>query len=153
MSRLVRKYRTVFRTGLLVLWVRVLLRFLKLPEVLGMLEPKALTHTTDEAAMEDLIYYVDRWLMLFPYNAKGNCFPRSVALYRLARPMGYPVRFHCGVRQAPSGLDGHAWLTLDNHPFHELSQQWRDFIVTFSYPPDGSPTQTDQHMAVVKSNG
>ena len=39
---------------------------------------------------EDLVYYVDRWLQLFPYNAKGNCFPRSLALYWFATTIGLP---------------------------------------------------------------
>lgn len=152
MSRSIRKYRVVFRVGLLVLWVRLCLRFFKLPEVLGMLEPKMAARKADETAVEDFLYYVDRWLMLFPYNSKGNCFPRSVVLYRLARQAGQAVRFHCGVRKAGLGLDGHAWLTLDDHPFHELSQQWQYFTVTFSYPPDGSAVQSDQRKLVVKSD-
>jgi hypothetical protein len=86
--------------------------------------------------MGDLVYYVDRWLQLFPYNKKGNCFPRSLALYWFARRVGYPVRFHCGVRKEVSNLAGHAWLTLDHQPFHETGQQWQRFTVTFSYPPD-----------------
>jgi hypothetical protein len=86
--------------------------------------------------MGNLVYYVDRWLELFPYNKKGNCFPRSLALYWFARRLGYPVRFQCGVRKDVSHLDGHAWLTLDRLPFHETGQHWQHYTVTFSYPPD-----------------
>ena len=136
MIRLVKKYWTVFRVGLVVLWVRLLLRVKSLPLVLDRLNPRSMTGRLDEAVMGDLVYYVDRWLQLFPYNNKGNCFPRSLALYWFARRLGYPVLFHCGVRKEVSNLDGHAWLTLDRQPFHETGQHWQRFTVTFSYPPD-----------------
>lgn len=148
MQRVIRKYWTIFKVGLLVVRVRVLLRFLSLPHVLGTLEPSSTGKTYDGTPIEDLIYYVDRWLLLFPYNTKGNCFPRSVALYRCARRAGVPVRLHCGVRKDGGKLDGHAWLTLDGQPFHELSRQWQQFTVTFSYPFDsrmGKATEKPAH--------
>lgn len=129
------KYWNVLRTGLLVLWVRLLLHLTSLPGVLATLSSGAKMGSPDEAEMKKMAYYVDRWLGLFPYNQKGNCFPRSLALYRLARRRGYPVRFHCGVRKEVSGLEGHAWLTLESQTFHEPGTLWRDFTVTFSYPP------------------
>lgn len=136
MIRLVKKYWTVLRAGLVVLWVRFLLRVKSLPMVLDRLSPRSMTGRPDEAVMGDLVYYVDRWLTLFPYNKKGNCFPRSLALYWFAWRLGYPVLFHCGVRKEVSNLDGHAWLTLDRKPFHEAGQHWQRFTVTFSYPHD-----------------
>jgi hypothetical protein len=92
--------------------------------------------------LESHIYYVDRWLELFPYNIKGNCFPRALALYWLATRVGYPVRFCCGIKREDAKLDGHAWLMLDQKPFHELSEQWRQYTVTFSYP-DPADDRTD----------
>lgn len=136
MIRLVKKYRTLLRVGLVVLWVRLLLRVKSLPLVLERVTPHTMSRRPDEAVMEDLAYYVDRWLQLFPYNKKGNCFPRSLSLYWFARQLGYPVLFQCGVRKDSSHLDGHAWLTLDHLPFHETGRHWQQYTVTFSYPPD-----------------
>lgn len=130
------KYLNVFQIGLLVLWIRLLLRLTSLPVVLATLNSGSVMGTPDEAEIKKMAYYVDRWLRLFPYNQKGNCFPRSLALYRLARRRGYPVRFHCGVRKDASGLEGHAWLTLESQPFHEPGTLWRAFTITFSYPCD-----------------
>ena len=84
MNCLIRKYWNIFRMGLLVLRVRVMLRFLKLPRLLSVLHPRTL-RPLEEKEIEELLYYIDRWLQLFPYNAKGNCFPRSLSLYRIAR--------------------------------------------------------------------
>jgi Transglutaminase-like superfamily len=136
MLQLVEKYWTVLRVGLVVLWVRLSLRVKSLPLVLNGLNPRSMTGKPDEAVIGDLVYYVDRWLQLFPYNKKGNCFLRSLALYWFARRLGYPVLFHCGVRKEDSNLDGHAWLTLDRQPFLEPGQHWQHFTVTFSYPAD-----------------
>ena len=136
MIRLVKKYLTLLRAGAVVSWICLLLRVKSLPRVLDRLNPRSMTEKPDEAMMGDLVYYVDRWLQLFPYNRKGNCFPRSLSLYWFARRLGYPVYFHCGVKKEVSNLDGHAWLTLDRQPFHETGQQWQRFTVTFSYPLD-----------------
>ncbi|BFU96163.1 MAG: conserved protein of unknown function [Nitrospira sp.] len=136
MLRLWVKYAMIVRTGLLVLRVRVLLMTKDLLEVVETLSPGTVGERRDDSTMNDHIYYVDRWLRLFPYNKKGNCFPRALAGYWFARRSGYPVRFHCGVRKEGSRLDGHAWLTLDGEPFHETSRQWREYVVTFSYPSD-----------------
>jgi len=57
-------------------------------------------------------------------------------LYWFAKRSGYPVSFHCGVRKAGAGLDGHAWLTLDRQPFHEPGQHWQRFTVTYSFPSE-----------------
>jgi hypothetical protein len=126
----------VFRVGLVVLWVRLLLRYKRLPQVLDRLSPRSGKGTPDAAMMKFLAYYVDCWLRLFPYNTRGNCFPRALALYRFARQLGYPVRFHCGVRRGAAGLDGHAWVTLDSEAFNEPGTHWQYFTVTFSYPHD-----------------
>lgn len=138
MRRFVRKYWAVFRVGLVLSWIRLLLRMKSLPLVLDCVTPRAISRTPDAAVLEDLVYYVDRWLGLFPYNTKGNCFPRSLALYWFARRLGYSVIFHCGVRKEASSLDGHAWLTLGRQPFHEPGLNWQRFTVTYSYPPDPS---------------
>ncbi|MDF0644702.1 MAG: lasso peptide biosynthesis B2 protein [Nitrospira sp.] len=134
MIRLLSKYRTIAGVGLLLCTVRLLLRWRSLPQVLDLLNRGAEAGCRDISTLELRIYYVDRWLERFPYNTKGNCFPRALALYWLTRRAGRPVRFCCGIRREGSNLDGHAWLTLDQEPFHELSEQWRQYTVTFSYP-------------------
>jgi len=135
--RHVKKYWTVLRVGLVVSWIRLLLRRHSLPLVLAQLDSPWTPGRYNEAAMEDFVYYVDRWLQLFPYNKKGNCFPRSLAIYWFARRGGYPVRFECGVRKEISNLNGHAWLMLHDQPFHEVGHQWKSFTVTFSHPASG----------------
>ncbi|MDP3091796.1 MAG: lasso peptide biosynthesis B2 protein [Nitrospira sp.] len=152
MKRVVRKYWMLLQVAVIVSRIRLRLRGENLPAVLKRLAPGALSGTPDSSRFEDLVYYVDRWLQLFPYNAKGNCFPRSLALYWFATRSGYSVSFHCGVRKDGSGLDGHAWLTLDRQPFHEPGQHWQRFTVTYSFPSD-QPVNRGQAPPVCPRNG
>lgn len=122
--------------GVVVLWVRLLLRVKSLPLVLDRLSCRSITERPDDREMGKLAYYVDRWLQLFPYNVKGNCFPRSLALYWFAKRLGYPVLFRCGVKKSMESLDGHAWLTVGGQPFYEPGRHWQDYTVTFLYPQD-----------------
>lgn len=138
MSRFVNKYRAILLVAFQVTRIRLLLRLLSLPRVLDRVHPRSVVPLSDETLIEDFIYYLERWLQLFPYNKKGNCFPRSLALYGFARRLGHPVLFHCGVRKEGGLLDGHAWLTLNGHAFYEPGQHWQRFTMTFSYPPDPS---------------
>lgn len=139
MTARLEKYWTVLHVGLVVLWIRLSLRFKSLPLVLEQLNTLSATRECDDTVMRSLVGYVDRWLRLFPYNKKGNCFPRSLTLYWFARQLGYPVCFHCGVRKEASRLDGHAWLTLNSQVFYEPGKQWQSFTVTFSYPCGQTP--------------
>ena len=138
MMRVVKKYRAVLWAALTVSWIRILLRIKPLPQVLDRLHRCSMAQNPGGDSFEDLVYYVDRWLQLFPYNKKGNCFPRSLTLYYLARQSGDAVQFRCGVRKEAAGLDGHAWLMLDGHSFYEIGEYWQQFTVTFSYPSEPS---------------
>ncbi|BCA56835.1 hypothetical protein W02_39750 [Nitrospira sp. KM1] len=133
MSGLVSKYVTIAQAGATILRVRWLSRRRKLPQVLAILSRAATVTVGSRTRIDDAVYYTDRWLELFPFQARGNCFPRTLALYSIARRAGYPVQFHCGVRRRGSGLDGHAWLTLNGSAFYEMNEDWKSFTVTFSY--------------------
>jgi hypothetical protein len=130
---LVRKYRVIVTTGVVVVGVRIASRLTSLRRLLGWLLCE-MSGDPDERTMEDVAYYVDRWLALFPYNLKGNCFPRALALFFFARRAGLPVQFKCGVMMLNQQLEGHAWLVLDGHVFLEPSSYWQSFTVTLSFP-------------------
>ena len=130
---LVRKYRVIVATGVVVVGVRIASRLTSLRRLLGWFLCE-MSGDPDERTMEDVAYYVDRWLALFPYNLKGNCFPRALALFFFARRAGLPVQFKCGVMMLNQQLEGHAWLVLDGHVFLEPSSYWQSFTVTVSFP-------------------
>ncbi len=133
-----RKYHLIVRTGLLIIVIRLGLRITSLPRLLDLLHAGKGARAYNRPTLEEIAYHVDRWLALFPYNKKGNCFPRALSLYRYARQYGLPVEFHCGVRKSGPSLDGHAWLMLSAQPFMEPTQHWKTFAVTFSFPHSAS---------------
>ena len=122
-------------TGLVIVAIRVALRCVSLPTLLRWLTWTGTTKNRDESDMDDIVYYVERWLALAPYNPKGNCFPRALALYWFARRMGLCVQFYCGVMKLRGILEGHAWLMQDGRGFCEPSPHWRSFTVTLKFPP------------------
>lgn len=133
---LLRRFRDLVQIGLLIITIRLGLRLIALPRLLRWLHPSTPALSRPAAHMEELAYYIDRWLDIFPYNVNGNCFPRALVLYRLARGRGIPVVFRCGVVKNRGGLEGHAWLTCVGEPFMERVGQWKLFTVTYSFPSD-----------------
>ena len=117
-----------------MVWVRLALKLVKLTSILAWLQPVTCSGGKDEKYVAKLANYTDRLLQIFPANPKGNCLPRSLILFRLARLQGFPVVFHCGVRRSEAGLDGHAWLTLLEQPFLENSRQHEEMVTTVSFP-------------------
>lgn len=133
-----RKYQLIVSTGLVVCGVRVALRVLSLKKVLHWLARKPARGAIGENGIDDVAYYLDRWLSIFPYHPKGNCFPRALSLFLYARRAGLPVQFQCGVMKLNHRLEGHAWLMLNGRDFLEPSSYWKAFTVTLTFP--GSPS-------------
>lgn len=120
----------------IMILIRLGLRWLQLPRLLHFLQSSKALGAENLLEFQRVVYYTDRILKAFPYNEKGNCLPRSLMLYALAPRYGYRVKFHCGVRKAETGLDGHAWLTVNGKPFWEPSRENVGMVETFSYPQD-----------------
>ena len=116
--------------------IRIGLRIIPLSKLLPWLTP--LKRATDQKfdELQIMANFTDRILNMFPYHEKGNCLPRTCMLYWLAPQYGFPVKFHCGVRKGETGLDGHAWLTMNGQMFLEPTQQSLGLIETFSYPKE-----------------
>lgn len=150
-----KKYWAVLCVGVVLFWIRLMLRVWRLPRVLVALTPGSVTAARNDSVMDDLTYSVDRWLHVVPSKRRGNSFPRSLALYWYACHMGYPVQFHCGVRMGYLHLEDYAWLTWNGEPFHELTGQWETYTLAYSYPPDaasaGAPIESSSFKTRVSS--
>lgn len=134
---IIRKYWLISQTLAVLLAVRVGASLVVLPRLLRWLHAEPAPNQWDFDRLRDLAYYVDRWLGIFPANPKGNCFPRSLALFWFARRCGFPARFICGVRRGSDGLDGHAWVMCEGRALLEPTSQWKTHTITYSYPdPD-----------------
>lgn len=81
----------------------------------------------------------------------GLCLRRSLVRYHYLRRLGLPVTVQFGARFAPASpstpdspangsrrIAGHAWLLLNDQPYHEDEANWRDFTPMFRWPPDSA---------------
>jgi hypothetical protein len=72
----------------------------------------------------------------------GLCLRRSLLRYHYLRRAGVPVAVCFGARmtagQSKRKVAGHAWTTLDNQPYHEEDENWRNFVVMFRWPQEVS---------------
>lgn len=129
----------VLSIGLVLCGVRVALRLVSLKRTLQWLSCNPVVGCAKDHGIDDLAYYLDRWLSIFPYHPKGNCFPRALTLFFYACRAGMPVQFNCGVMKLDQRLEGHAWLMLNGRVFLEPSSYWKDFTVTLTFPPRAVP--------------
>ncbi len=68
----------------------------------------------------------------------GLCLRRSLTRYHFLRRAGVPVVMRFGAKfvggKPDREITGHAWLTLDGHPYHEMDENWRGFTVMITWP-------------------
>ena len=71
-------------------------------------------------------------------SSLGLCLRRSLVRYHFLRRAGVPVVLQFGARFKDGHPDrevtGHAWLTREERPYYEDSQNYQGFRVMFAYP-------------------
>lgn len=76
----------------------------------------------------------------------GLCLRRSLVRYHFLRREGLPVVLQFGAKFVAGAPDrevtGHAWLTLNGKPYYEADENWRGFVVMFSYPNESGDSVT-----------
>jgi hypothetical protein len=80
----------------------------------------------------------DLAVLLHRRSPLGICLRRSLTRYYFLRRAGLPLQVHFGARfldgKPDREITGHAWLTLDDQPYHEPGKNWRGFTVMLSFP-------------------
>src|SRR6476660_5900909 len=118
-----------------VISIRLLLCILDVRTMLRWLSPSRQSVRISADMLDKIVRYIDGVLWRLSVSAKGNCLPRSLALFYFATRCGLPVRLCCGVCRMGNTLEGHAWLTLLKRPFLERGNPESYYKVTFSFPP------------------
>ncbi|MBI2902690.1 MAG: lasso peptide biosynthesis B2 protein [Candidatus Methylomirabilis oxyfera] len=80
-------------------------------------------------------------------HSRRPCLLRCLALYRYCRERGIPVSIHFGVKQGPTGLEGHSWVSVDGTPLFEAEEMLRSYASIYTYPEDLHSRQ-DLHWAL-----
>lgn len=104
-----------------------------LPAALQEMTPSVAVQTLDSDTIRGL---VDALTAFGAGRPLGICLRRSLARYHFLRRAGLPVVVVFGARRLGDGIGGHAWLTLDGEPYHELPQHYQDYAVMFTYPAE-----------------
>ncbi len=70
----------------------------------------------------------------------GLCLRRSLTRYHFLRHAGVPVVLRFGAKfvegKPDRNITGHAWLTLNDAPYHEAGENWKGFTVMFNWPQE-----------------
>jgi hypothetical protein len=117
-----------------VMSIRLLLCVLDVKTILRWLGPSRQSLRINADMLDKIARYIDGVLWRLSVSVKGNCLPRSLALFYFATRCGLPVRLCCGVRRMKNTLVGHAWLTLLQRPFLEHGDPESSYTVTFYFP-------------------
>ncbi len=70
----------------------------------------------------------------------GLCLRRSLLRYRYLHELNIPVTVLFGAKFAPGEtpdkkkITGHAWLVLDERPYHEDDENWQGYTVMLRWP-------------------
>ena len=104
-----------------------------LPAALVQMTPVPAAQTLDNDTIRTI---VDALTAFGAGRPLGICLRRSLARYHFLRRAGLPVVVVFGARRLGDGIGGHAWLTLDGEPYHELPQHYQNYAVMFTYPAE-----------------
>ena len=107
-----------------------------LPEAMQSLTPtENQVSGLSETEIRDL---ADLSALLARRSPLGLCLRRSLVRYHYLRQVNVPVVVQFGAKlqgaRARRNLTGHAWLTLNGQPYHELGENWQGFTVMYRYP-------------------
>lgn len=107
-----------------------------LPAALSALTPPTAPQTVDADTTRAI---VDALTAFGAGRPLGICLRRSLARYHFLRRAGLPVVVVFGARRLGEDIGGHAWLTLNGQPYHELPQHYLNYAVMFVFPADQTP--------------
>lgn len=117
----------------------------QLPTALKQPIPQAMAQFTAEAEVSKRPFplptesktrqLADLAALLDRHSPLGLCLRRSLLRYRYLHELNVPLTVLFGAKFAPgdtaSGkkVTGHAWLTLDERPYHEDDENWQGYTV------------------------
>ena len=126
---------TLLRMAAWVAAVSLLLRWMSLPRVLSLAEPRRARRATRDAARVQarLARLLDALLAADFLCFTPTCWKRAPVLHRFLALEGIETRVVFGVRSEGAGkLDGHAWLEAGGEPLLEATAP--DYKITYSFP-------------------
>lgn len=102
----------LLRVAALAAFLPVILRCVKLPRLLKMLESRSTSTPLETERIDKTVRFIEFVLHESRWGRKNWCLKRSLLLYHFLGEAGVPVEINFGIQKAKS-IVGHAWLTRD----------------------------------------
>jgi hypothetical protein len=137
-----KQQRTLFRE--MRLFDKTLLRKMDQPLPMAMVDltPSVVASTPEEGEQLLICRLGDVAILANGASGLGPCLRHSLLRYHFLRRSGLRVIINFGANMVGGKTDrrvtGHAWLTLDQAPYHEAGENWRGFSVMYSFPEQQS---------------
>lgn len=122
----------------------------RLPQIMQQPLPRAMQALAPQSSQlelseRDVRRLADLAALLARRSPLGFCLRRSLLRYHFLGRAGLPLGVSFGARFSTNGrargqdaeraITGHAWVTLNGDPYHELQENWRDYHVVYRWPP------------------
>ncbi len=111
-----------------------------IPQALAQLETTDLPRPFPLPPENKTRQLADLAALLEQQSPLGLCLRRSLLRYRYLYELNVPVIVQFGAKFAPGEslnhkkVTGHAWLTLNERPYHEDDENWQGYTVMLRWP-------------------
>lgn len=109
----------------------ILLRWIKLPILLKLLESRKPAVALEKEQLDRIIRFTNFVLSRNCFGGKGNCLKRSLLLYRFLGEASMRTEINFGIKKG-SDLIGHSWLTCEGNPYLDNEDPIQNFEVIYS---------------------
>lgn len=100
----------LLRVAALAAVLPILLRCVKLPRLLKVLESRNASATIETERIDKTVRFIGFVLSSCRLGYKNRCLKSSLLLYHFLGEAGLPVEINFGIQKA-DGLSGHAWIS------------------------------------------
>lgn len=111
-----------------------------LPLAMEEMTPEQVPDDPDPGAQRLIRRLADTAILFNGESGLGLCLRRSTLRYYFLRRFGLPLTINFGAKMIAGKPDravaGHAWLTLQQEPYHESGENWRGFTIMYSHPTE-----------------
>jgi hypothetical protein len=109
-----------------------------LPLAMADLTPATLAQVPEDDEQRLIRRLGDVAILANGESGLGLCLRRSLLRYHFLRRSGLSVTINFGAKivggKPDRAVTGHAWLTLDQTPYHEVGDNWRGFTTMYTFP-------------------
>lgn len=109
----------------------VLLRWMKLPVLLNLLDSRNTSAAVEMGQVDRIVGFTHFVLRKSRLGKRSWCLRRSLLLYHFLGKAGLPVEINFGIQKV-NGLEGHAWLTHGGEVYLDKEEFTSSYAVIYS---------------------